>query len=119
MSPRANWLGRLFSRHAVKALLWTVVIIAAAVGANVVGIYLVGSVDGWEQWLAATAGYFLVWRLCLYGATAYGWVWMRRRLLAREAQNGADGQARRRLVRSEIAGVIAIVALEASLLMQG
>ena len=117
MSPmRASWL---FSRRAAKALLWTVVIIAAAVGANVVGIYLVGSVDGWEQWLAATAGYFLVWRLCLYGATAYGWVWMRRRLLAREAQNGADGQARRRLVRSEIAGVIAIVALEASLLMQG
>ncbi len=122
MSPmRETWLRRrwLFSRRAAKALLWTVVIVAAAVGANVVGIYLVGSVAGWEQWLAAAADYFLVWRLCLYGATAYGWVWMRRRLLAREAQNGADGQAWRRLVRSEIAGVIAIVALEASLLMQG
>ena len=122
MSPmRANWLRRrwLFSRRAAKALLWAVVIVAAAVGANVVGIYLVGSVAGWEQWLAAAAGYFLVWRLCLYGATAYGWVWMRRRLLAREAQSGADKQARRRLVRSEIAGVVAIVALEASLLMQG
>ncbi len=121
MSPmRATWLHPrwLFSRRAAKALLWTVAIVAAAVGANVVGIYLVGSVAGWEQWLAATAGYFLVWRLCLYGATAYGWVWMRRRLLAREAQNGADGQARRRLVRSEIAGVVAIVVLEASLLMQ-
>ena len=121
MSPmRANWLRRrwLFSRRAVKALLWTVVVVAAAVGANVVGIYLVGSVAGWEQWLAAAAGYFLVWRLCLYGVTTYGWVWMRRRLLAREAQNGADGQARRRLVRSEIAAVIAILALEASLLMQ-
>ena len=93
-------------------------LVAAAVGANIVGIYLVGSVAGWEQWLAA-AGYFLVWRLCLYGATAYGWVWMRRRLLAREEQNGTDGQARRRLVRSEIAGVFAIVVLEASLLMQG
>ena len=91
-----------------------VVIIAAAVGANLVGIYLVGSVAGWERWLAASAGYFLVWRLCLYGATVYGWVWMRRRLLAREE----DAQARRRLVRSEIAGVVAIVALEASLLMQ-
>lgn len=55
-----------------------------------------------------------MWRLCLYGATVYGWVWMRRRLLAREE----DAQARRRLVRSEIAGVVAIVALEASLLMQ-
>ena len=118
---RMTWrpLRWLFSRRAAKTLLWTVVLVTAAVGANLLGIYLGGSVTSWEQWLAATAGYFLVWRLCLYGATAYGWVWMRRRLLAREAQNGADGQARRRLVRSEIAGVIAIVALEASLLMQG
>ena len=108
---RPRWL---FSRRAAKALLLAVVIIAAAVGANLVGIYLVGSVAGWERWLAASAGYVLVWRLCLYGATVYGWVWMRRRLLAREE----DAQARRRLVRSEIAGVVAIVALEASLLMQ-
>jgi hypothetical protein len=68
-----------------------------------------GAVAGWPR-----AGYFLVWRLCLYGATAYGWVWMRRRLLAREE----DGASAARLVRSEIAGVVAIVALEASLLMQ-
>ena len=110
--PRLRWL---FSRRAAKALLWTVVLVAAAVGANLLGIYLVGSVAGWERWLAAASGYFLVWRLCLYGATAYGWMWMRRRLLARE---GDDTQARLRLVRSEIAGVIVIVALEASLLMQ-
>ncbi|SAI68999.1 Uncharacterised protein [Bordetella ansorpii] len=117
----ATWLRPrwLFSRRAAKTLVWTVAIIATAVGANLAGIYLVGSVAGWERWLAAAAGYFLVWRLCLYVATAYGWVWMRRRLLAREAQNGTDRQARRRLVRSEIAGVIAIVALEASLLVQG
>jgi hypothetical protein len=114
---RAAWLRPrwLFNRRAAKALLWTMVLAAVAVGANIVGIYLVGSVAGWERWLAAAAGYFLVWRLCLYGATAYGWVWMRRRLLARED----DAQAPRRLVRSEIAGVVAIVALEASLLMQG
>ena len=108
---RPRWL---FSRRAAKALLLAVVIIAAAVGANLVGIYLVGSVAGWGRGLAASAGYFLVWRVWLYGATVYGWVWMRRRLLAREE----DAQARRRLVRSEIAGVVAIVALEASLLMQ-
>ncbi len=113
----ATWLRPrwLFSRRAAKALLWTVAIAAAAVGANVAGIYLVGSVAGWERWLAAAAGYFLLWRLCLYGATAYGWLWMRCRLLARET----DAQARRRLVRSEIAGAVAIVALEASLLLQG
>ncbi|WP_426683073.1 hypothetical protein ABFU84_10490 [Xanthomonas translucens pv. undulosa] len=108
---RPHWL---FSRRAAKALLWAVLIVAIAVGANVAGIYLVGSVAGWERWLAATADYFLAWRLCLYGATTYGWIWMRRRLLAREE----DAQARRRLVRSEIAGVIAILALEISLRMQ-
>jgi len=118
---RMTWrpLRWLFSRRAAKALLWTVVIVAAAAGANIAGIYLVGSVAGWERWLAASAGYFFIWRLCLYGATAYGWVWMRRQLLAREDQDRADGQARRRLMRSEIAGVVAIVVLEASLLMQG
>ncbi|MBG6614679.1 hypothetical protein I5I70_03300 [Pseudomonas aeruginosa] len=111
------WRGR-FRRPAATALLWAVVLVAAAVGANIAGIYLVGSVAGWERWLAAASGYFFVWRLCLYGATVYGWLWMRRRLLAREDQDGADGQARRRLMRSEIAGVVAIVVLEASLLMQ-
>ncbi len=113
---RMTWrpLRWLFSRRAAKALLWAVVIVAAAVGANVAGIYLVGSVAGWERWLAAASGYFFVWRLCLYGATAYGWVWMRRRLLVRED----DAQARRRLARTEVAGVVAIVALGASLLMQ-
>ncbi|HBO7085099.1 TPA: hypothetical protein L4973_006028, partial [Pseudomonas aeruginosa] len=82
MNPtRASWLRPrwLLNRRAAKALLWTVVLVAAAVGANIVGIFLVGSIDNWERWLTATAGYFLVWRLCLYGATAYGWVWMRRR----------------------------------------
>jgi len=116
-AARMTWrpLRWLFSWRAVKALLWTVLIVGIAVAANITGIYLVGSVAGWERWLAAASGYFFVWRLCLYGATAYGWVWMRRRLLAREN----DAQARRRLVRTEIAGVVAIVALEASLLMQG
>jgi len=114
---RATWLRPrwLFSRSPAKALLWTVVLVAAAVGANIVGIYLVGGVADWEWWLATASRYFLVWRLCLYGATAYGWLWMRRRLLAREA----DAHARRRLERCEIAGVVAIVALEASLWMQG
>jgi hypothetical protein len=108
----------LFSRRAAMALLWLVLIVAAAVGANVVGIYLIGSVAGWERWLAASAGYFFIWRLCLYGATAYGWIWMRRRLLAREDQSGTDTQAQRRLIRAEVAAVVAMVALEASLLMQ-
>ncbi|AYN19544.1 hypothetical protein [Alcaligenes aquatilis] len=120
-SVRTTWLRPrwLFSRRTVKALLWAVAIVAIAIGANIVGIYFVGSVAGWEHWLAAAAGYFLLWRLCLYAATAYGWVWMRRRLLEREPDKEAQRQARHRLLRSEIAGIIAIVALEASQWMQG
>lgn len=113
---RPRWL---FSHRTVKVLAWAAALIAIAVGANIVGIYFVGSVVGWERWLADAAGYFLVWRLCLYGATVYCWVWMRRRLLAREANKEDERQARHRLLRSEIAGIIAIVALEASLWMQG
>jgi hypothetical protein len=106
---------RLFRQRTVQVMLWTVVLVAAAVGANIVGIYFFGSVAGWERWLTAASGYFLVWRLCMYSATAWGWIWMRQRLLTRED----DKQARRRLIRAEIAGASAIVALEASLLMQG
>lgn len=108
------WLRWLCNRRAVRALLWTVLLMAAAVVANVAGIYFLGSISGWEQWLDEFSGFFLLWRLCLYGATAYGWRWMRGRLLARQ-----PGVAtRHRLIRTEIAAVLALVTLEGSLLMQ-
>ncbi|MEL4887287.1 hypothetical protein N6P31_09410 [Pectobacterium betavasculorum] len=108
---RLRWL---FNRRNARALAWAMVLLSLAVAANVAGIYLVGSAAGWERWMSASAGYFLAWRICLYAATVYGWLWVRRRLLARES----EPDARRRLVRAEIAGAIAIVALEASLLLQ-
>jgi len=108
---RPRWL---FHRNIGKALLWTVLLLVLAVAVNILGIWLLGSIDDWQSWLDAAAGVFLVWRLCLYAATIYGWRWMRRRLLARESSD----DARKRLIRSEVAAVIAIVALEASLLMQ-
>lgn len=103
-----------FGRRMAKALLWTSVLLAAALAANLIGIYRFGSIDGWARWMAAASGYFLLWRLCLYAATAIGWRWMRRRLLAREPNEAA----RRRLIRAEVAGVLAIAALECSLLLQ-
>jgi hypothetical protein len=81
-----------------------------AAGVNVVGIRLVGDVDGWTRWLDERSGYFLVWRLCLYGATVYGWIWMRRRLRAR------DPSAETGLRRGEIGAVATIALLEVSLL---
>src|SRR3546814_5215430 len=78
---KVRWL---LNRRTARVLLWTVLLLAVAVAVNVAGIYFIGSISGWEQWLADVSGFFLVWRLSLYGATVYGWVWMRRRLLARQ-----------------------------------
>jgi len=108
---RPRWL---FNRNVGKALLWTVLLLALAVAANILGIYLLGSIHDWQNWLSAAAAYFFVWRLCLYAATIYGWRWMRRRLLACET----DGDARKRLIRAEVAAVIAVAVLEISLLVQ-
>ncbi|MCD9007485.1 hypothetical protein LDO31_14795 [Luteimonas sp. XNQY3] len=105
---------RLFTRATARRLMWIAVLLAAAIAANVVGIRIAGSLDGWRQWMEEHAGFFLVWRLLLYGATAYGWWWMRQRLRAREP----DGVAHRRLVRVEVAAVVVLVALEGSLLLQ-
>ncbi|PLC52919.1 hypothetical protein CR155_16080 [Pollutimonas nitritireducens] len=110
----AAWLRWLFNWRTARALLWTVLLLVVAVATNVAGIYFLGSIAGWEQWLAEVSGFFLLWRLCLYGATVYGWRWMRRRLLARQS----DAHTRRRLLRTEIAGGLALVTLECSLLMQ-
>jgi len=104
----------LFNHNIGKALLWTVLLLALAVTANILGIWLLGSINDWQHWLDAAAGVFLVWRLCLYAATIYGWRWMRRRLLARESGN----EARRRLIRAKVVAVIAVAALEISLLVQ-
>ena len=110
-----TWAPRwLLIRRVAKVLLWAMLLLAAAVLINIVGIHFLGSVVGWERRLVETSGFFLLWRLCLYGATVCGWVWMRQRLLARES----GMEARRRLLRAEVAGVVGIVALEASLLMQ-
>jgi len=73
---------------------------AGCSGHNILGIWVLGSINDWQHWLDA--------------ATVYGWRWMRQRLLARES--GDD--ARKRLIRSEAAAVIAVSALEISLMVQ-
>jgi hypothetical protein len=100
----------LLSRRLAWALAWIALVVLVAVGINLVGIRLVGDVDGWTRWLDERAGYFLAWRLCLYGATAYGWIWMRRRL--RERVPSAETGLR----RGEIGAVATIALLEVSLL---
>ena len=101
-------LGWLFNRRVALVLLCAVLLVSAAIIANLVGIGLAGNVERWRQWLDAHAIYFFAWRVLLYAATAYGWVWMRRRLLVREPN------ARPRLLRMEIGAVLAMAALEFS-----
>lgn len=111
----SGWrLHRLFNRRVGRTLLWMVLLLIAAIAVNVVGIQMAGSLGGWQQWMDTHAGAFLAWRLLLYAATVWGWRWMRQRLREREP----DGEAVQRLVRVEIAAIVAVIALETSLLMQ-
>lgn len=100
----------LFNRRVGVALLWTAAVVGAAVVVNLAGIRLIGSVDGWERWLQMHAGFFLAWRVCLYAATAWGWWWMRQRVWQREPAV----ETRQRFMRIEVAAVIAVVLMEAS-----
>ncbi|VFR32001.1 hypothetical protein ANK1_4054 [plant metagenome] len=110
-----NWATvRRYGSRLLTALLLLVAVLVLAIAVNVIGIRIAGSIEGWERWMEAHAGFFLVWRLLLYGGTAWGWIWMRRRLRAREP----DSTTAQRLLRLEIAAVVALLILEGSLLMQ-
>ncbi|MBA4243684.1 MAG: hypothetical protein C0452_07185 [Pseudomonas sp.] len=104
---------RLRLRRAGLVLMWAILLLVATIAANVVGIHLAGGLEGWQQWLTAHTGHFLAWRLLLYTGTAWGWLWMRRRVLAREPG------ARQRLLRAEIAAAVAVAALEISQITGG
>ena len=99
-------LRRLLDRRLISALSWGLALILVAAAINVIGIRVVGDVNGWAQWLRAHRADFLVWRIGLYGATAWGWWRMRERLRRREPDAPA------RLRRLEIAAVVVIAALE-------
>jgi len=113
MKPDRSRLTRLLGR-AGAASLWAFLLIAAAATANFVGIRMAGDSAAWQLWMRDHAGWFLGWRLILYAGTIAGWVWMRRRLTAREP----DRATHLRLLRVEIAAAVAFVALEASLLLR-
>ncbi len=108
---RLRWL---FNRRVGLTLLWTALLLIAAVAVNVVGIQIAGGIEGWQRWMDAHTGAFLAWRLLLYAGTVWCWLWMRRRLRAREPERAAA----QRLLRVEIAAIVAVFALEASLLTQ-
>ncbi|HHT8996802.1 TPA: hypothetical protein ACT5B2_000847 [Burkholderia cenocepacia] len=104
---RCAWL---FNRRVAMALLWSALVIGAAVAVNLAGIQAVGGIAKWERWLQTQAWVFLIWRIALYAATARGWWWMRQRVLRREP----IAETRLRFLRLEIAAVTAIVLMEGS-----
>lgn len=93
-------------------LVLAVVLVAASI--NVIGIRIMGDVTAWNGWLQTHTGHFAAWRGLLYFTTAYGWWWMRSRVLRREPSS----QTRTRLCRTEIAAVIAILLLETTTFLQ-
>lgn len=105
---------RPFYRRLARTLLFVLAILLAAAAVNVVGISLVGGVNGWSRWLQEHSGHFAAWRGFLYAATAFGWWWMRNRVLCPESKP----ETRARLLRTEIAAVLAIVALEGMTFLQ-
>lgn len=100
----------LFNKRTTQALAWSVLLLLVAVVVNVAGISLVGDIQGWSQWLNAHARIFLIWRMVLYLALGLGWWRMRGRII------GADGctRGRARLIRVEVAAVVALLMLEIS-----
>nr|WP_297354183.1 hypothetical protein [uncultured Caldimonas sp.] len=104
----------LFSKRVGWALFWASVLIGACLVINLVGIHLLGGIGQWEHWMAAHAGHFLVWRACLYAALGLAWLRLRRKVVGVDAPIHAQV----RLLRSEIAAVVAIVVLESTVLLR-
>ena len=101
-------LRKVFNRRVALALLIAVLVVVIVIMVNFVGIELAGDIPSWELWLKDNAPVFFVWRVLLYAATIYGWIWMRKRVLQREE----TVQSRKRFKRVEICAMASIVLLE-------
>jgi hypothetical protein len=94
-------------RRAGTILLWAVAVLGITVVVNVVGISAAGSIGGWQSWLRGHAIGFFAWRLIVYAATIWGWLWMRKRIRQREGD-----VAIQRMKSVEIGAIAVIVILE-------
>lgn len=99
---------KILNRRVGITLLTVLLVALVAATVNVIGIQLAGDVPEWDRWLKNKTPLFLAWRLLLYAATLYGWIWMRKRVLQRE--DTPEGS--KRIKRVEISSVASIVLLE-------
>jgi len=109
----------LFNKRTVWTLLWVVLLVLVAGLVNLAGVRIAGDIEGWTAWLKDHAAIFMVWRIALYAGVVCGWVWMRRRVLHREEaqeeqEEGSRNRSAMRLMRIEVAAVIALLVLELS-----
>lgn len=95
-------------RSLVTALAMLLAMTVITIAIHAVGIRIVGNVAAWQRWLHVHAWLFRLWRLALYVAILRGWWWMHMRVRQRDR----SPDARRRLMRAEIAAVLAIVLTE-------
>ena len=111
-----SFFRKLFNRRMGLTLLVVLLVVSVAVMVNFVGIQIAGDIPAWESWLKDNAPVFFIWRMCLYAGTAYGWFWMRKRVIQREtAPEGIN-----RIKRVEVCAVASILLLEVTnLLGQG
>lgn len=100
----------LFNRRTAQAMAWSALLLLVVVVVNVAGIGIVGDIQGWSQWLNTHAWAFLIWRIVLYLALGYGWWQMRGRIMG----NVGTAGERARLIRVEVAAVVALLVLEIS-----
>lgn len=113
MNADRSRLARLLGRVGTASV-WAFLLVAAAAAVNLIGVRMAGNAEAWDLWMKQHIAWFFAWRLLLYAATIAGWIWMRRRLIARE-----PGRATHlRLLRIEIAAAVAFIALETSLLLR-
>jgi purine-cytosine permease-like protein len=91
-----------------QLVLWVVLITLAVVVIGLLGIESAKDMNDWNHWLKSHATALLIWRLALYGATAYGWYRMRQRLTSA----GLSTEQHQQLLYAEIAAVAAIALLE-------
>jgi hypothetical protein len=110
MNVLTTWAQGIFNRRLWLTLSAVFLVLFVAVGINIVGIRMFDDVEGWRRWLDEHKVHFVAWRLSVYGATIYGWRWMRKRVLLREP----EFDNRSRLRRTELAAGLFIIVLEAT-----
>lgn len=110
---KIHWL---FNRSIALFLVSVLVLMSVAFFINMIGIHVTGTIDNWRNYLSQNAPYFLMWRLVLYSLMIFGWLWVKKRLIAREYSQDEQSTTvlKQRLLRIELATAIAFVMLEVS-----